>query len=437
LTTSLDQPSKRSTFSIALYSAFAVFLTYTMIFGFRKAFTVATFDNQEYWGLGYKTLIVVAQVLGYLAAKFYGIKFIAELKRKKRWKIILVLTGIAWMAWLCFALCPAPWNIVFAAANGFPLGLLWGVVFSYIEGRRTTDFLGAALAVSFIFSSGFVKSVGGWLMLNMNIQEKWIPFMAGLIFAGPLLLFVWMMEKIPPPSKLDELERMERRPLEASERQKIIQQFLTGLILAISMYTLATIFRDIRDNFSADMWVDLGYRSKPGIFTLTEIPVTLGILIIIGSLTFVRNSKIAFALAHIIIACGFLISGGASLLFSHHLIGPFLWMIGTGVGLYLVYIPFNSVYLERMIATFKISGNVGFLIYLADSVGYLGSVSVLLAKEVFHIKMRWVEFFIVSTSYLSILGMALTMITLLYFFRKANSVNQHTGLSDFKMSKRT
>jgi hypothetical protein len=31
------------------------------------------------------------------------------------------------------------------------LGMLWGVVFSYVEGRKTTDFIGAALAVSFIF----------------------------------------------------------------------------------------------------------------------------------------------------------------------------------------------------------------------------------------------------------------------------------------------
>jgi hypothetical protein len=100
------------------------------------------------------------------------------------------------------------------------------------------------------------------------------------------------------------------------------------------------------------------------------------------------------------------------------MIGPFTWMIGTGVGLYLVYIPFNSVYFERMIATFKISGNVGFLIYLADSVGYLGSVSVLLSKEVFKVKMRWVEFFTVSSTYLSVLGVVLTFLTYLYFARK-------------------
>ncbi|HSC53440.1 MAG TPA: DUF5690 family protein [Phnomibacter sp.] len=410
--------SRKPDISTALYAAFAAFLTYTMIFGFRKAFTVGTFAHQEYWGVGYKTLIVVSQVLGYLAAKFYGIKFIAELKRQHRWKIILALCGLGWLAWLLFAFTPAPWNIVFAAANGFPLGLLWGVVFSYIEGRRSTDFLGAALAVSFIFSSGFVKSVGGWLMLHWGIAEKWVPFAACLVFAWPLLVFVWMMEKIPPPTPADIAERMQRKPLLQAERKQLFKQFRPGLILAILIYVLATTFRDIRDNFSADMWMELGYTSKPEIFTLTEIPVSLCILVAIGSLTLIRKNKTAFAISHIIIALGFIICGGSSVLFTYKMIEAFAWMIGTGIGLYLVYIPFNSVYFERMIATFAISGNAGFLIYLADSAGYLGSVSILLAKELFGIKMEWVKFFAGSTTYLSIAGLVITFFTVYYFRRK-------------------
>jgi hypothetical protein len=72
---SAPQLKLQSPLSIALYSAMAAFLTYTMIFGFRKTFTVATFDGVQYWGVGYKTLIVVAQVLGYLLASSAGKSF--------------------------------------------------------------------------------------------------------------------------------------------------------------------------------------------------------------------------------------------------------------------------------------------------------------------------------------------------------------------------
>ncbi|RZL05763.1 MAG: hypothetical protein EOO89_25660, partial [Pedobacter sp.] len=160
------RPLKGSQFQISLYAAIVVFLAYTMIFGFRKSFTVATFDGILVGGYSYKTLLVIAQVLGYMFAKFYGIKYISELKRTGRGTIILTLAGIAWLSWLGFAFVPVPYNIVFLFINGFPLGMLWGVVFSYVEGRRGTDFIGAALAVSFIFASGFVRSAGGWLMLE-------------------------------------------------------------------------------------------------------------------------------------------------------------------------------------------------------------------------------------------------------------------------------
>ncbi len=158
-----------------MYAAIAAFLTYTMIFGFRKSFTVCTFDGLTFAGLNYKTALVLSQVFGYMLAKFYGIRFISELKRIGRGKIILLLILVAWISWLLFAVVPPPYNIIFLFTNGFPLGMLWGVVFSYIEGRRATDFIGAALAVSFIFASGFVKTVGGWLLLQFNMSEFWVP----------------------------------------------------------------------------------------------------------------------------------------------------------------------------------------------------------------------------------------------------------------------
>jgi len=182
----MNQTSTNKSVKTGLYAAVVVFLAYTMIFGFRKTFTVATFDGLTIAGYSYKTVLVICQMLGYLLAKFYGIKYISELKRTGRGKIILVLTGISWISWLLFALVPMPYNIVFLFVNGFPLGMLWGVVFSYVEGRRSTDFIGATLAVSFIFASGFVKSVGAWLMTSFSISEFWMPFYTGLVLCLPL-----------------------------------------------------------------------------------------------------------------------------------------------------------------------------------------------------------------------------------------------------------
>jgi hypothetical protein len=401
-----------------IYAAIVAFLTYTMIFGFRKSYTICTFDGMAFWGLGYKTLLVLSQMMGYLMAKFYGIKFIAELKRLNRYKIVLLLVGIAWMAWLFFALIPAPYNMVFLFINGFPLGMLWGVIFSYIEGRKTTDFIGASLAVSFIFSSGFVKSVGGWLQLQFHLTEFWIPFATGLVFALPLLFFIFLMEKIPPPSSEDIALRMNRTPMDAAQRSEFIKTYLPGIIAAVLIYCFATIFRDIRDNFSADMWKEMGYLNQPALFSKTETPITLVILILIGSMVMIKNSFKAFMLAHFFIALGFIVAGVSTYLFTKEMITPYWWMTLVGLGLYMVYIPFNSVYFERLIATFRFTGNVGFLIYVADSFGYLGSVSVLLSKEIFKVQLNWVHFFSNSVMVLSVVGVFISIYAARYFAKK-------------------
>lgn len=389
-----------------------------MIFGFRKSFTVATFDGLSIAGYSYKTILVISQMLGYLLAKFYGIKYISELRRTGRGKIILMLTGIAWLSWLLFAVIPAPYNIIFLFINGFPLGMLWGVVFSYVEGRRSTDFIGAALAVSFIFASGFVKSVGSWLMVDFGISEFWMPFYTGLVFAIPLLFFVFLMEKIPAPNAEDITCRAERTPMSRNDRKVFIKEFMGGLIACVLIYCFATIFRDIRDNFSAEMWKEMGFFNQPAIFSKTETPITLIVLVLIGSMVLIKNNFIALKTAHYFILAGFILAGACTLLFKENHLSPIWWMTLVGLGLYMVYIPFNAVFFDRLISTYKYAGNVGFLIYIADSFGYVGSIGVLLSKEIFKVQLNWVTFFSNSVVILSIIGSFLTLFSLYYFAQK-------------------
>jgi hypothetical protein len=77
-----------------------------------------------------------------------------------------------------------------------------------------------------------------------------------------------------------------------------------------------------------------------------------------------------------------------------------------------------------MIATFKITGNVGFLMYLADSFGYLGSVSVILIKTVFHFKIHWSILYSWGVVGLSIFGVIGSILALKYFNKKYQLIFQ-------------
>jgi MFS family permease len=410
--------SKRIDQQVAITAAVVSFLTYTMVYGFRKGFTVCSFEGMQYLGISYKVWLVISQVLGYACSKFYGIRFISELKNIGRGKIILLLVGISWAGLLLFAIIPAPWNILFMFINGFPLGIIWGILFSYIEGRRTTDFIGAALSVSFIFSSGFVKTTAGFIMQQTELSEFWLPFFTGLVFSVPLLISVYMLERISPPSQDDILNRSVREPMPAQRRREFVKMFLPGLIACIGIYVFATVFRDLRDNFMADMLKENGYGMQPALFTKTEIPVTLILLVLMGSMTLVKNNIKALIYTHYIIVAGFIMTGITALLFINGTISAIWWLTFTGLGLYTVYIPFNCIFFERLIASFRFPGNVGFLIYVADSFGYLGSVGVLITKEVLKVKLQWTTYYSHGVVILSAFGLAGAILSLIYFAGK-------------------
>jgi hypothetical protein len=377
-----------------------------------------------YFGISYKVWLVTFQVLGYALSKFIGIKIISELKAASRSSGILIMVSIAGLSWFFFGLVPAPYNIVFLFFNGLPLGMIWGMIFGYLEGRRFTEALGAGLSVSFIFSAGFAKTIGAYIMRDWGTAEKWMPFITALVFFLPLLFFLWLLDKLPPPTLLDESLRTKRQAMSGDDRRKFMFTFAPGLVLLILAYMLLTAFRDFRDNFATEVWEALGTFNSPEVFVTTEIPIAILVLVAMSSLMFIKNNKLALMINHLVVVVGMLLIGASTFLFESNLINPTQWMVLIGLGLYLGYVPFNSIFFERLIAAFQYIGTVGFVMYLADSFGYLGSIGVLFYKEFGFANLSWLNFFISSGYILSISGSTLVLGSMLYFHRKHESWNK-------------
>jgi MFS family permease len=409
---------------VAIYAATVAFLAYASVYAYRKPFTVAGFAGIQFGGISYQTLLIISQVIGYMLSKFYGIKFIAELKRLDRWKTTALLVGIAWACLLVFALVPPPYGIFCFLVNGFVLGFMWGIIFSYVEGRRTTDFIGSVMAISFIFAGGFTRSVAKWLMVNWSVTEQWMPFMTGLVFLPPLILFTWLLELIPAPDDEDIAERTARIPMNRKERRRMLKSFSWGIAVITVTYLVLTVMRDIRDNYMANIWDELGYGNQYSVFATTETVTSLVVLVIMCMLVFIRRNGMAFRVVHVVILIGFLIAGISSALFQAGILGGAIWMQLAGLGLYLAYIPFNCIFFERMIATFRIAGNVGFLIYFADAFGYLGSVGVMLSKELLKVQLQWSSFYSSGVVIFSLIGAAGTILSLIYFSIKKRRQRQ-------------
>ena len=174
---------------LAVWAMTAAFSTYFCMYAFRKPFAVGNYDGVALIPglpeMDLKILYILAQVMGYAASKFLGIKVVSEMASADRARAIGAFIAVAWLALLLFAVLPAPWCALALVLNGLPLGMIWGLVFGFLEGRIVSDLLGAGLCASFIVASGFVKSVGKWVM-GAGVPEAWMPFATGAVFLPPL-----------------------------------------------------------------------------------------------------------------------------------------------------------------------------------------------------------------------------------------------------------
>ena len=318
---------KSSPAVLLLVVSFAAFVVYTGMYGFRKPFTVGLYDSWTFLGISYKVCLVIAQVIGYMLSKFIGIRVIASMNPKFRIQGILICILSAWFALLLFAIVPAPYNIICMFLNGLPLGMVFGLVFGFLEGRKTTEIMGAFLASSIIFASGLAKTVGKWLLINIDIHEFWMPFVAGSIFLVPLLVALWLLKHTPVPNESDIIHRSERVPMNKEDRLKFVLKFGWLLLPVVISYMLFTIVRDFCEDFANELWAETGYVSDAGIFVQSSTIITILVLVIIASFFRIQSNFKAFIYAHVLVIAGLIMSLLSTILFNQHVISPFYWMI--------------------------------------------------------------------------------------------------------------
>lgn len=411
----------------ALYAGLMAFGTYFAMYAFRKPFAVASFAHVAPVGVNYKIALVIAQVVGYALSKLIGVKVIAELPASRRVGGILLQIAIAEAALVAFALIPPPWNIVCLLVDGLALGMIWGMVFGFVEGRRQSELIGAMLCAAFIVSSGVVKSVGAAVILRGHVSPFWMPAVTGLIFLPLLLLCLGGLSVLPPPNAADIAQRVRRAPMDGAARLRMLRKIGPGLVALIAIYIMLTALRDFRDNFAAEIWIEQGMGGDSDIFAWTELPVGVVVLAAMASLMLVRDNGRALVANFALVGLGLATVGLASLAFAQHLLGPIGWMIGLGGGLYLAYTPFNGLLFDRLVAVTGEIGNAGFLIYVADSSGYVGSVALLMAKNFGGLHLAWTHFLIDAGLGLCIVGLALLALAAVYFRRHFAPAAAHPG----------
>jgi hypothetical protein len=376
----ISPSTSRSELFWTVWAALAAFGAYFCMYAFRKPFTAATYEGSVYWGHDFKTILVISQVFGYMLSKFLGIRVVSEIHPHRRALWVLWLVLMAEGALVLFGLIPRPWNLICLFLNGLPLGMVFGMVMGLLEGRRMTEALTSGLCASFILADGVTKSVGAAILVA-GVSEEWMPALAGAMFLTPLAISVAMLSRVPRPSSGDISARSERVTMDRNERSSFLRRYFPGVAMIVLIYLAVTVLRSLRADFATEIWKGLGVAAQPETFSRSEIWVAVGVLMANGLMVTICDNRVAFFSSLGICALGICLLLAALLLRTTPGVSPFAFMVLLGLGLYLPYVAIHTTVFERWLAMTRDRGTTGFLMYVVDSIGYLGYVTVMIGRQ--------------------------------------------------------
>ena len=406
-----------------LWAGGAALLSYSLVYALRKPYTAAVFEDVDFFGLDYKVVVTVSQIVGYVISKFMGIKLISELKREERLRFILMSVVMAELSLVFFGLLSAPYNIAAMFLNGLSLGCMWGVIFSFIEGRRMTDILASLLGVSMVISSGTAKSLGLFVMERWQVDEFWMPALIGAVALPILALLGFALNALPQPTAEDIAMKSERFTLNAKQRKALLRNFFPFLAMLFVANIVIVVLRDIKEDFLVNI-IDISNNS-PWLFAQIDSVVTLIILTIFGLMVLVKDNLKALSILFCLIIAGMILMSVISFGQERFQLSPVTWLFVQSLCLYITYLTFQTIFFDRFIACFRIRGNVGFFIVMTDFLGYTGTMFVLIFKEFCHPDIDWAVFYNQFAGYVGIFCCILFVCSFVYLrqrYQKENAV---------------
>lgn len=393
----------------------AALVSYALVYALRKPFTAATFEGLEFLGMDYKTATSIVQIAGYVLSKLLGIKLVSELQRRHRLPFLIGSVAMAELSLLAFGLLPVPWNIVALFFNGLSLGCMWGVIFSYLEGRRLSGVLASVMGMSIACSSALAKSAGLYLIRDLGVDPFWMPAVIGGVAFVLLVVLAFALNALPDPSAEDRAACAERVPMDGRQRRQIFLRFAPLLTMLFAANLFVTVIRDIKEDFLVNI-VDTSQLSAWA-FSGVDAVVTAIILLLFLAVSLIRS--------HLNVLCTLLVLVLVSMFalvyvawnYDWLALSPLAWLFVQSLGVYTAFLSFQTLFFERFVACYHIRGNVGFFIVTIDFIGYVGTVGVLVFKELFAGELDWLAFYNSMVVWLGLASCLLFVGSLLWLAR--------------------
>ena len=190
-------------------------------------------------------------------------------------------------------------------------------------------------------------------------------------------------------------------------------------MLQLVVFIFVTAFRDFRDSYQIEILGGLGLENENAIFTRTETIVTLCAMTALVVMKLLDSRKWGVIPNLLFMMLAFLTLGASTFLYDRGVVDGFTWIVLTGVGAYLAYVPCDTIFYERVISSTGWVGTAVFMACVMDAGGYTGSVALQIYKNLGSGDVSYLDFFRQLCYFSTFFGVGLIAIGLVYFPYKA------------------
>lgn len=151
-------------------------------------------------------------------------------------------------------LSPVPLaKVVTLFFSSFCSSWIYGMMVTYLEGRRATEVLIAVTSMCLVYAGAASRSVGS-VVLNVGVSPRLMPLIVGTIAWMLACALLIVLDRSPRPGASDQAARSVRRPMDLRAKHKFMSEWGGGVGLIMLAYALVTGIRSVRDLYSAQIF---------------------------------------------------------------------------------------------------------------------------------------------------------------------------------------
>jgi hypothetical protein len=390
-------------------------ITYFFTYGISSSIFAGKYNRYSIFG-NMKDAITIAQIIGYTIGKIVIYYNISKIKKECRFKFSILTIICSTIPLIIFGLLPDDSAIVMILLSSIFISFAWGSIIFYVEGKSNNELIYMLIYFGVISGSGVAKTFGDYL-INKNINEKWIPAICGVCGMNGYIIFLIILHLYNKNNILDRHNRQSN--ISQEQRTQFMKKYKIGLVSTALVYGLLLGYRNYRDYYSLEILHEiLGQNFKSGVYAYSEIIISVSVLFTNGLLFMIKSDRMKFYFMLYQMLIGGIIIG-ISTIFT---INSYLWIILTGFGLFVGYIPARAMLYDKLMSITHNNFSAVYLIYFADSIGYIFTIIVIIIKK-YSVEISYVDYFVILSYIVAGFSIINMIISIIFFYMKLKFIS--------------